>query len=452
MRQSFRPRVEVLEDRYTPAGTVTGSFSLGTWTLIGDSAANDITINPTATPNKFVLIGNSTTVADDINPSGVKNIVIKFFAGDDEVTFNNMATRAVLAGSLTINGGKDANDVFINNATIRKNVAVVNGTNTSGADDFEVGDSIIKGKVFIRNGDGNTNTVFRRNSAGVSSIGSLTVVNGAGEDGDSLFDTSVAGSVVFRNGLPGAGNQAGYLEIYNSNNTAGRSVIGGNLKVSFKAGLIDIGVTAITDIEVRGNVIFDCGTSTAEIPFDGQNVIQPALIRGNLTVNGTGPLSVTVGFYDEGTGLIVGKNLTITTGAAANTLRLYHLRVNGATRISTGGGIDTVLIDDSLFFGPLPSALIPFAFRLFTGGGADEVYIENDAQPSTTQFGRTALISMGAGGDTLSLGATATPTQLVELFDRVRFDGGADDDHLNRFNVVSIFNRAIDVAFETILP
>src|SRR5262245_35718747 len=105
MRQSFRPRVESLEDRCTPAGTVTGSFSQGTWTLTGDSAANDITINPTANRNEFVVTGNGTVVAGVTTTQRVTNIVIKFFAGNDVVNFNTTAMRAKLAGKLTVNGG-----------------------------------------------------------------------------------------------------------------------------------------------------------------------------------------------------------------------------------------------------------------------------------------------------------------------------------------------------------
>jgi hypothetical protein len=219
--QRFRPCVEALEDRYTLAGTVTGSFSLGTWTLIGDAEANSITINPTANLSEFVVTGSSTAVAGVTSKPGVKNIVIKLFAGEDVVTFNDTLMQAKLAGNLTVIGGKDANDVFIKNSVVGKKVTVLNGTNATGRDNFEMTASIVKGKVFISNGDGNTGTLINRNSQSVSSIGGLTVINGTGDDHNSLIDTSVAGNVVFKNGLPDAGNNAGYLENYNSSNTRG---------------------------------------------------------------------------------------------------------------------------------------------------------------------------------------------------------------------------------------
>jgi hypothetical protein len=442
LSQRFRPRLEPLEDRRTPAGTVTGSFFQGTWTLRGDADANNITINPTATPGKFDLIGNGTTVPAE-TPQGVKNIVIKLFAGDDVVTFNDTATQARLAGNLTVIGGNGANALFIDNAILNKKVTALNGTNTAGDDRFDVTDSIIKGKVFISNGDGNTNTIFRGETL-PSSIGGLTVLNGFGKDENSLFSTNVASSVVFKNGRPDGGNQAGYLEIYNNSPSASRSVIGGNLNVSFKAGIINIGVTTIADLEVRGNVTFNCGSSTAEIPFDGYAVAQPVLIHGNLTLNGTGPLIITVGFYEKGTGLVVGKKLAITTGVNADTLQFHRLRVNGRTLINTGGGVDTVTIDDSRFLGPPPTVFAPFAFRLLTGAGGDTVNIDTTAATSfTTQFGSTVQVNLGGGNDTLTLGAAGDATRQVELFHKASFLGGLDNDTLNQLNVVSIFDLPI---------
>jgi hypothetical protein len=316
-----------------------------------------------------------------------------------------------------------------------------------------VDDSIIKGKVFIRNGDGDTSTVFRGNTQ-VSSVGSVTVINGVGEDGDSLFSTSVAGSVVFKNGLPRASdNLAGYLEIYNNSGSAGRSIIGGNLSVSFKDGIINSGVTVISDVEVRGNVVFNYGSSSADIPFDGQNVELPVLVHGNVTISGTGPAIVSTGIYDEGTGLVVDKKLSITTGGQADTVTLRRLLVNGPTVINTGDGVDTITIDDSRFLGPKPSAALPFAVRLLTGPGGDTVNIDTTILPGfATQFVSTVLVSMGSGTDTLNLGASGDATRQVQLFHKAKFDGGPDSDTLVQSNVVSIFDLPIQVTFETVIP
>jgi hypothetical protein len=447
----FRPALEMLEDRWTPAGTVTGSFANGTWTLIGDDQANAIAISPLTTPGVFGVAGiftTNTAVTGVTNPTGVKNIVVKLFSGADFVLFNATAMQATLAGNLTINGGDDANEVFINNAVVGKKVSVINGTNATGIDNFELTDSVVKGAVSLANGEGNSSTFIHRNTAGPSFIGGLTILNGTGRDDCTITDTNFGGSIVVKNGLPDSANDAGYFEIYNLENTTGRSVIAGGVTIKYEAG--DGASADLLDVEVRGSVTINQGSGTSETNFDGYTLEQPVLIRGNVSVLGTGPSLIAVGKYGTETGLVVGRNLTIITGDQADTIDAYRLRVHGATLIQTGGGTDTVTIDDSRFLGLL-SFPSPFGFRLFTGAGNDTVNIET-AQLTTgpTQILSPALVNLGSGNDTLTTGFSGDATRRLQVFRPTFLFGGADTDTFNRLNLARVLGAPASALFETI--
>src|SRR5262245_6873187 len=143
-RQRRLPTFEILEDRYTPAGTVTGSFANGTWTLIGDADANSIHINPTLASNLFTVTGlNGTAVAGVTNAENVTHIVVKLRGGDDVVGVINTALVGQLLGNLTIDGGSGANLVEIDGFQM-KNLSITNGTNNSGPDALYLRDSVIQ--------------------------------------------------------------------------------------------------------------------------------------------------------------------------------------------------------------------------------------------------------------------------------------------------------------------
>ncbi len=437
--RSSRLRLENLEDRFNPAGTVTGSFSNGTWTLTGDAEANIIYVNPTAKPGKFELVGSATTVSGVTNPTGVTDIVIRLAAGQDSVRFNNTADLAgVLAGGIAVNGGADANIVEIRRFKVGGNVSVVNGLNATGEDEFSVEDSRINGKVTIANGDGGSETGFYRTTTGFNFVGGgVTIVNGAGFDTTAIGDTHVIGDVVVRNGLPDAADNAGQFELFNARNTITRAIVFGNVVVGYRSGTINS--DAIFDAEVTGNVTFNHGTGAATTYFDGLSVDLPAVIRGSLTFNGTGPTVVDIGTRELRTGLFVGRDLRITSGEAADNLYLFNLTVCGATEISTGGGADTISVDSSTFR----------RFQLLTGAGADVVAIETNGGLGTQFFGNV-LVGMGADNDGLVVGAEDDPTSRVEFVQSASFFGGAGTDARNLFFYDSLTGVPVVEAFEIV--
>lgn len=436
-----RPLLEMLEDRRTPAGTVTGSFANGTWTLVGDAEANDIRINPTAIANQFEVSGlNGTAVAGVVNASNVRNIVVRLKAGDDLVEVNQTGAFARLLGNLTVIGGNGANKVDIDHFQMQ-NLTVSNGSNASGSDFVYVADSMVRKGVAINNGNGDSEIQFYRDGSDVSSIGgSVTVSNGVGRDYSYFTDTCIGGNVTITNGLPDASDDAGYVIINNHDNDTSRSIIGGNVTVRYRDGFVDY--DSIRDAEVLGNVRFSYGSADSKLYIDNYEVNQPTHIHGNFTVIGRGNTLVDIGLQYGQQGLIVGKNFTVLTGGANDDIDIHRLSVGGATRIVTGDSNDGIVIDDSSFAGPT---------TILTGGGNDSVLIETVfAYPDATQFAKSLQVIMGADNDTLTTGASNQNGRRVELLGRAVLAGGAGVDTFNRLNLDAVFASAINNSFETI--
>lgn len=439
---SFRPGVENLEDRCTPAGTVTGVFSNGTWTLTGDELDNEISINATGTPNQFAVTGNDgETLAGITTASNVKNIVVKLRAGDDRFRLNSDLAPTSLAGSLTIDGGAGDNAAFVLQSTIGQHVTVTNG---AGDDEFELEDSVVKGNVTITNGDGGSDTEIVRESAGLSFIGgSLRITNGSGFDRLDVADYHIGGDVVVKNGLPNGDPipEAGYAEFYNDFNTTARSVYGGDVRVSYQ-GNGEVQDDGLWDIEVLGDVRFNYGSSEGRLLFDGYHVGQPVLIHGGLTVKGDGPMLFDVASEAQGfqrTGLVVGQNLSITTGNQIDTVTANRLRVDGITTINTAGGKDTIAIDDSHFHGLV---------TILTGGGEDVVNIETTPSTSAaTQVVGALKIDLGDNGDALNVGIAGDATGQLQAFAKVVALSGAGNDVLNNVNLLSVFGKPVQTDF-----
>ncbi|MBO0699491.1 MAG: hypothetical protein J2P46_13935 [Zavarzinella sp.] len=425
-RRSCRPRLEALEGRDTPANlTVTFSALTHTLTIVGDSSNNALTVQgDAADPTRFHLSSTTDTFNHSPGPldtpGGVRNIAVWLLDGDDHVTFDN-AVPIDLRGSLSVNGGNGANSVVTTDLKVEKNFSITNGTNASGSDINTIDNVTVGGSLTINNGAGDTAMDIRRDTAGVSAVGgSLSITNGPGTDSNIIADLNVGGSVTVNNGRanPQTGS-AGYTVIGNQIHNDFRSQIRGNVSVSYLDGNVN-GSDGIFDADIDGNVTFNHGTGSAVTRFDGYATSLPVVIRGSLTFKGSGANTVSVGKAFDYTGLVVGKNLTVTTGAAADTLVFNQLEVGGATRLSLGDGGNAVAIDDSLFAG---------AFTLTTGAGNDQVSLDataSGAEPTT--FGGPVLIAQGAGDDQVVRAGPDAPEELIVLSTFVIHHGtGAGD-------------------------
>jgi hypothetical protein len=440
-KPNYRPSLEMLEVRDTPAGTVTGSFANGTWTLIGDAEANDIRINATANKNQFEVTGVGTTVTGVVNPSNVQNIVVRLRAGDDRLTFNTTGTLARLSGKLAIAGGSGANYLDVSDLKM-KTVTITNGLNTTGYDDVYLTNVIVQSNVTVNNGNGESYTTIERdNYDDFSRIGgNLTILNGTGKNITYINDAYIVGDVTVRNGLPDANNEAGYVEFYNSYRYS-RSVVLGNVSVSYQGGFAED--DELNDLEVFGNVRFSYGSGSGNLECGSYNGYQPTHIHGNLTVVSRGDTQVDIGLYNYGAiELIVDRNFTLLTGPGTDEINIWGLNVRGATRIATGAGNDTIAIDESIFTGPT---------TLQTGAGLDTVLLERyQSAYNSTQFLKALTIRMGLDNDTLTIGAANDSGRVVEVLSRAVLIGGAGDDTFDQLGLVSAGGGAITALFETI--
>ena len=324
---AFRPVVEILEDRCTPSG-VTGSFAHGVWTLTGDGASYDITVNSAGTPGSFAVTGNNTTVTGVTNPTGVKAIVYDLGAGNDKVTMNTNA-QPIRLKALTFLGGDGDNALIANHLTVNTNLRVTNGT---GFDQTFLSDFGVKRNVAINDNDGGSITELFTDSPGFgfNSIGgNLTILNGSGLETVEVIDTNVGGNILNTNG---SGNGIdGFTMFTNEHKAAARAIVGGSVSVTYADGTSS--ENTIFDTHVKGSVTFNNGSGQSESDFDGGNTPLPVKIDHNLTITGTGSNKVSVGLKAQKTGMIVGGNLLIDVGQPANPLQALNLIVHGSTTI-----------------------------------------------------------------------------------------------------------------------
>lgn len=406
---SVRPSLDCLEARDVPAANLTVTFSALTHTLtvVGDANDNDVTITGDQLDRTHFILNSSGNINGQpppySSPSGVKNLVFKVLDGNDSITFDPTVP-IFLQGSVSINGGAGVNTVLATKLTVGKNLSVTNAAQTTGSDSVTLHDFSAGGSVFVRNAGGDSYTEIRRDAPGVSTIkGSLTVTNGTGQDSFNLIDTNVDGNVTINDGHGDAAGIAGFVDIYNLDNLAFRSIIGGNLTVTYLDGNPH-GYDGLWDTEVLGNVTLNHGPGEFTTYVDGFATHLPVLIHGNLTITGTGANSVDFGTAPggDGSGLIVGKKFTLMSGGgAAETLAFNNVQVGGDTSITLGNGGNTISIDDSIFSG---------RFNLVSGIGDDKFSLEiTTGTASATEFKKAAMIDLGSGNNFSKLAYNNAP-------------------------------------------
>src|SRR5262249_47657471 len=144
----------------------------------------------------------------------------------------------------------------------------------------------------------------------------------------------------------GDGTNASRTQILNNVNTSARSVIKGNVSVTYQDGDVDEG---IWDTEVKGSFALKHARGAVTTKFDGSSTSLPVLVRRSLSLPGSGDSTVTDGTQGTHTGLVVGGKFTVATppgtppGSPAGNLSFFNLQVGGDTNITLGNGNDTVI-------------------------------------------------------------------------------------------------------------
>lgn len=430
--------IERLEDRLPLAGNITAVVSGSTLKITGDAEANVLRVQSVGgDATKFTLSSTSGTInngGDFTTPTGVKNISLKMLAGDDEVTFRNpdgpIIVPVVVQGNITINGGDGTNHVLAVGLTVQKNLKITNGSNATSADETLLADLDVGGSLAVKNGNGNSIThILHSREAGQSRIArNVTITNGIGQDTNLLVDTNVGGNVTVKSGNGDANGIAGGTQIFNRENTTTRSVIGGNVSITYKDGRVNesfIVADVIADAEVLGNVTFIHGPGEFATAFDGNIVNQPTLIHGNLTLKGTGPNTVALGGGFKRAGLSVGKNLTLTTGAAADAVTLNKLVVAGKATFKLGDGANSVEIISG------GASTVQKSFSITGGRDTDEfdfnallntpkltINLKDGVNSLSADLPNIdkATVNGGNGVDTLTVNGGAIDSLFVKLF------------------------------------
>lgn len=454
-RNALRPRstsagrrahltLDSLESRVVPVGNVTTFQSGGNLALIGDAFTNQIVISQSSLGTVIITGTGGTTVngfASVIKPL-TGNLGIALGAGDDSITFD-LTSPIFLPGHLTIDyGGANAGvgtkttqtiNATTNFLTVDKNFGIryAKGNVTTKLDNVAVAWNM---NVFHAAGD----TVFTLdNLSGAGSFstiaGNLNITNTLGQAKTQIIDTNVGFNVNILNGFARTADKAaGFTQIFNVNNTATLSSIGGNVFIKNGNGTSNINpVTGINgdllaDTHVVGSATLRLGAgtgSTVPLPFNATVAALNATgvtIDRSLTISGTATWTGSITLGAPVTGLTVKRNLAINSGNLPATIKLDDVTVLMATNIVTGKDVQTITIDGTA--GDVGSVFTG-SFHVGMGPGADTLSINSGAAAAAlTRFRGRVNVSLGADDDTLHLANSgivnfeaAVPTQL--LFD-----------------------------------
>lgn len=181
-------RVEPLEARLPMAGDVGLFVSDGNLRIVGDSAANDISIVQTAV-GEFSIIGNGgesfrlddNPVTGPVTVSGVtKTITMQLGRGSDAVSVSGLADM-VTASRLFVFSGPGADRVSVSSARIDGQLSISTGNGDSNADGdiVSITDVSVAGPLIVETGAGNDSVtidgVTARRAGVNTSVGQDTV-------------------------------------------------------------------------------------------------------------------------------------------------------------------------------------------------------------------------------------------------------------------------------------
>jgi hypothetical protein len=475
----FRPRLEMLEGRDTPGMlTLTYAAATRTLTVAGNSAANQVSIDGAngsgglviSATGDSILAPNGVVVASPyLFSSRVDNLTVNLRGGDDALTLG-AAFPIELAGSVVVGGGSGNNTLSTLAVSIDGNLTVTNGvgtdltqmilldiggalsvangaggstteikllhmhhmftrrvsvTNGAGDDATTLTDLMVAGQVVVANGGGGSRTVINRDMPGQWRIGgNVTVTNGVGTDETEISDTNVNGSVAIQNGSGGASGNAGHTWISNPGGP-GRAIIGGDVSVSYLDGDVTAKPDELLDVQVLGSVTFNHGLGSSETILAGDQTSLPMIVRGSLTLTGSGRTIVRDNGPSGSFGLVVGGDYRVTAGSGDDEVHLDRGDIGGRTVLALGGGANLVSVDDTLFLGPV---------TITTGAGADTISVDTKAGTvAPTTFERPVLISLGAGNDIFSTGGSDDNMQHLVIFAPIVVHHGAGTDQFTHF-------------------
>jgi hypothetical protein len=470
-RRRFSPRLEALECRDTPAGTVTASLAGGVLTLRGDALANHIELDVTAQGSTSVVevLGVGTTIAGTEGPyAGVRSIRAFLLGGDDTITTFTVPPEGgntfELTGAAEFDLGDGANrlDLTPRFFNVRGGFQVRAG---DGPDTVSLAGDGRLGSLDLALGDGDTTTTLSDGGEfTMFEAGSFRFAVGEGNDALTMTEFSVGreGNLLYKGGPVSIDGGAGDLVVVLDEFEAGRTIVAALGSVSVEArGIVSLGRTAVTGREAtltarvatqvsllqtdRLDVLGAVAAAVVAEPanqvlgFEGSKVYAYAAssivatagtarleARGEtatfdgLTVRGAEAVGVVYATtardteVDEDATSRVWGRLAITGGPGDDTVTVNdNLRALGDVAINLGGGTNTTILgtdaNDLDFFG---------RFTYIGGGGTDAI--------SLTRLGvsNAVAISTLGGSDSVDI------QNGTKLFGTTRIDQGTGNDSL----------------------
>lgn len=180
----FIPNFDLLESRLVLDGNVSIGFRRGVLSIVGDAAANQISIASDASGHVTVTSTDGiTTLNNDVGPltfSGVTNgLSVNMGGGDDGVDITGVRSQKDVA----INLGNGNNTLTIEGMYVRKNLSISSG---SGDDVIFMTFVNVSKELRINTGAGNDNVTLDTIAAGKHS----SMNTGAGDDVVTITDST----------------------------------------------------------------------------------------------------------------------------------------------------------------------------------------------------------------------------------------------------------------------
>jgi hypothetical protein len=439
--RSFRPDLEALECRLTPAaGNVTTSLVGGTLTITDNAAASTLTLSQPAAGEVTITPGTGTTVNGQTGPVTITGVTggldVNLGGGNDTLTFD-LSKHSFSIGNVSITGTAGGKTVLTNTAGTTNTLNVHGNLNESlgsGTDFTRIDQFHVSGNATFDHANGNGFVFLGVDPANLGKLfnsvdGSLTAANvtasgaaGTGSDVNALEETNVGGNIISHMGHGDAATGFGGWTSVGSLSSQSVSV-GGNVDITSAGGFLAFGDFAndgeeVVNAHVAGNVTMNLGSGVGNTALYGNGTTASSTSAKNVAITGSGAHDAAI----VGPSVIRNDLTVALTGHGGNSISVDGVSVTGDTSLMASGGSNAIAIDNQV-----PGSSFGGGVGIFTLGTNNLLEINSHSQgsPGTTTFHGLVLANLGAGDDTLILAEAGK----VAFDEPSAFIGGTGTNH-----------------------
>jgi hypothetical protein len=414
----FRPALELLEGRLTPAGNVTTSLVGGNLTITDNAATSQLAISQPAANEIPITPDAGTTINGKAGPVTIMgvtgNLNVKLGTGADTLAFD-LSQHDISVGNVSITGDTGPKTVLTNTAgtthtlNVHGNFKEIfgNGNEFTQLNQFDV-----SGNLTIDHANGNSFVFLGVDPANLgqqfnSVAGDLTVANvtasgaaASGFDINALEETNVGGDVTSDMGRGDATGFGGWTSVGSQSNNS--VTVGGNVTITTRSGFLVGGDFAndgeeVQNAQVAGDVTMNLGSGVGNTALFGGGTSADSTSASDVRISGRGAHdAVTVA-----ASTVLGDLAVSLSGKGGNAIAVDSVSVTGDTSLKAAGGSNSIAIDNqapgSTFGGRVDIAM--------TGSGNLLEINSKHRRPKagTTTFDGEVSAKLGAGNDTLVL-------------------------------------------------